>query len=363
MSDELKAALEVFAADIASRVKGRVVPGNPAALADAFRDAAGPLADRMTTGSRVRHRAPSGKNQPTTMHAGDIVGSLLKLSDAHWDDRLRLFLFLTDDEMAGYLDNPENGLKRLFDLREGEPYLLTERFMASRPPSFRSQLRHVPADVNVVGMLRRDLGEGYHLRVWQVLPAADVAADGASSGTASEAARPTPTSSPTPTMAKVVIHVPDDWHEVLATAQCIPIEPERDADGSVHQYQPQGSYEKRDSVALNAYGKGSFCRFRVPANLTQSGVYLIVTNDRLAYVGECQDFSQRFNTGYGQISPKNCYRGGQETNCRINALILNCATSGWPIDVHFIPTPEPSDRFALEAAYIRAYRPPWNRSG
>ena len=35
----------------------------------------------------------------------------------------------------------------------------------------------------------------------------------------------------------------------------------------------------------------------------------IVTNDRLTYIGECQDFAQRFNTGYGQISPKNCFKG------------------------------------------------------
>ena len=362
MSDELKAALEVFAADIASRLKSRMVPGNPAALADAFRDAAGPLAEEVRTIARVRHRVPSGKNQPTTMLAGDIVGSLLKLSDAHWGDRLRLFLFFTDDEMAGYLDNPENGLKRLFDLREGEPYLLTERFMAGRPASFRSQLRHVPADVHVMGMLRRDLGEGYHLRVWQVLPAADVAADAPDPGTASEAARTAPPSSPAPTMAKIDIHAPDDWHELLATARHIPIEPERDADGSVHQYQPQGSYEKRDSVALNAYGKGSFCRFRVPTNLAQAGVYLIVTNDRLAYVGECQDFSQRFNTGYGQISPKNCYKGGQETNCRINQLILNCATpDGRSTSTSSRRRSRPTASRSSPRT-SRAYRPPWNRS-
>ena len=87
----------------------------------------------------------------------------------------------------------------------------------------------------------------------------------------------------------------------------------------------------------------------------------IVTNDRLAYIGECQDFSQRFNTGYGQISPKNCFKGGQETNCRINQLILKCAESGWSVDAYFIETADPADRFKLESAYIAAYSPAWNR--
>ena len=96
----------------------------------------------------------------------------------------------------------------------------------------------------------------------------------------------------------------------------------------------------------------------MPGDIRKAGVYLVVANDRLAYVGECQDFSQRFNTGYGQISPKNCYMGGQETNCRINQLILKCAESGWSIDTYFIET---RHRFALETALVQLHRPPWNR--
>jgi len=86
------------------------------------------------------------------------------------------------------------------------------------------------------------------------------------------------------------------------------------------------------------------------------------TNERLANVGECQDFARRFNTGYGQISPKNCYKGGQETSCRINQLILKCAESGWSIDVYFVETADAAGRFLLESAYIAAFSPAWNRA-
>ena len=30
----------------------------------------------------------------------------------------------------------------------------------------------------------------------------------------------------------------------------------------------------------------------------------------------------RYNNGYGRISPRNCFQGGQSTNCRVNNLIF-----------------------------------------
>jgi hypothetical protein len=32
--------------------------------------------------------------------------------------------------------------------------------------------------------------------------------------------------------------------------------------------------------------------------------------------------------------------------------------TGWSIDVYFIETADPADRFALESAYIAAFSPP-----
>lgn len=157
--------------------------------------------------------------------------------------------------------------------------------------------------------------------------------------------------------------VPTDWRDLLDQATRFPIDVERDAGGTIKRFQPQGDYAGRDEVPLSRYGAGSFCSFRVPDGISRPGVYLIVTGDRLAYVGECQNFSQRFKTGYGQISPKNCYKGGQETNCRVNKLILKCAESAWAIDVHFLEAVEPEQRFSLETACIAAYAPPWNRKG
>lgn len=40
------------------------------------------------------------------------------------------------------------------------------------------------------------------------------------------------------------------------------------------------------------------------------------------YIGRCRDSMQkRVNSGYGNISPKNCFKDGQSTNCKVNALV------------------------------------------
>lgn len=156
----------------------------------------------------------------------------------------------------------------------------------------------------------------------------------------------------------VGLAAPTDWHDLLQHARRVPIEPERRADGTLRLFQPQNKYGGRHRVPLHRYGSGSFCRFKVPGHITKPGVYLIVADDTLAYVGECVDFSQRFNMGYGQISPRNCYAGGQETNCRVNQLILRCAQAERTVAVYFIETPHHK---ALEDALVKAYSPPWNR--
>jgi hypothetical protein len=44
--------------------------------------------------------------------------------------------------------------------------------------------------------------------------------------------------------------------------------------------------------------------------------------------------SARFNAGYGNISPKNCFKGGQETNCRVNNLVHSAALAGERISTY-----------------------------
>ena len=136
------------------------------------------------------------------------------------------------------------------------------------------------------------------------------------------------------------------------------IEPERDGNGAILEFMPQERYQNRRSLPMNPYGMGSFCRYRIPKNRHQEGVYLITRDGEVVYIGKCIDLTYRHNIGYGQISPKNCYEGGQPTNCRINAKILKYAKSGHQFGLWFLTTPD-SNRIEIEL--INSCNPAWNR--
>jgi hypothetical protein len=130
------------------------------------------------------------------------------------------------------------------------------------------------------------------------------------------------------------------------------------SNGQILTDRPQARYAKASSSRLHRYGSGEFCRFRIPTCWNMPGVYAVVVDSYLKYIGECEDLSFRFNAGYGQISPKNCFVGGRQTNCRINMLILEAARSGATVNLYFHPS---SDHKALESMLLcRSDKPPWN---
>lgn len=136
------------------------------------------------------------------------------------------------------------------------------------------------------------------------------------------------------------------------------IRPERGEDGCVRRFFPQSRYENPKQLALNRYGDGPFCRFRVATENHRQGVYLLTAADDAVYIGECEDLERRFGpNGYGTISPRNCYQGGQSTNCKVNHRILTAAEADRSVKLWFMET---TDRKAMEADLIRTIEPPWN---
>lgn len=137
------------------------------------------------------------------------------------------------------------------------------------------------------------------------------------------------------------------------------IEPARDAGGHIIEFMPQAGYRDAATTPLHEYGAGPFCKFRVKTRCGE-GIYAFVVAGEVKYVGECEDLASRMNAGYGNISPRNCYRRGQPTNCRVNALVLEEAARGHRITVWFHAT---INRKTVEANVLRAVQPPWNRAG
>ncbi len=126
----------------------------------------------------------------------------------------------------------------------------------------------------------------------------------------------------------------------------------------MEEFRPQSAYRNDAGLPLNKYGAGPFCRFRIPSNIRLSGVYAIAVDGEPRYIGECANLSERYNMGYGLISPRNCFKNGQETNCRINSLLLQVAKANSEIALWFLPT---ENYKVVERELVQELTPPWNR--
>ena len=136
------------------------------------------------------------------------------------------------------------------------------------------------------------------------------------------------------------------------------ITPEAGPDGKPKEYMPQRRYGAAKSTPLNRHGAGPFCRFVVLGLPAARGVYAITVARKLAYVGIAADLQQRWGpSGYAQIQPRNCFKGGQSTNCKVNHAILAAAQDGLAVDLWIHRTDDPRP---LEARLISALVPPWN---
>lgn len=129
--------------------------------------------------------------------------------------------------------------------------------------------------------------------------------------------------------------------------------------GRPRTYRPQARYNNVRRLSLHKYGALEYCRFSIAGGDHREGVYALTVGRRVVYVGECSDLAQRFGSrGYGAISPRNCYEGGQSTNCKINHLILRSTRVRKKVVLWFFPTKR---RKSTEAEIIGKMSPPWNK--
>lgn len=103
-------------------------------------------------------------------------------------------------------------------------------------------------------------------------------------------------------------------------------------------YEPQSRYKKSKESSLHEFGCGEFCKFKLQNAKDTCGVYAWVINNEVVYIGEAVNFRKRFNMGYGIISPRNCFEGGQKTNCKMNRVVLEEYKNNNTIDIYFYET-------------------------
>lgn len=133
---------------------------------------------------------------------------------------------------------------------------------------------------------------------------------------------------------------------------------ERTSRGTTRKYRPQKEYSEAETTRLNQHGRGQFCRLQVKGLPTVPGVYALTVDGDVVYVGQTGNLAERWGPrGYGTISPRNCYVGGQSTNCKINGSILKADERNSQIDLWFHETSDPKP---CEVKLISGLAPPWN---
>ncbi len=134
------------------------------------------------------------------------------------------------------------------------------------------------------------------------------------------------------------------------------INPARNIDNSIKTFKPEKKY--LETKELNKYGTGPFCRFSIPVKWSGAmGVYALFFDEKLLYIGQCIDLAKRYNQGYGQISPRACFKGGQSTNCKINKIILESIQEDIEVNLFFLET---SLYEQIESDLINYYNPKYN---
>lgn len=111
---------------------------------------------------------------------------------------------------------------------------------------------------------------------------------------------------------------------------------------------------------LNENGDNTFCEFSIASTPLSrlKGVYCFAIAETIKYFGRSHDpFEKRVNQGYGRISPKNCYRDGQSTNCHLNSLIAKYFNE---VSFYVCPIDDDYKIDLVEKLLINCYKPEWN---
>lgn len=114
-----------------------------------------------------------------------------------------------------------------------------------------------------------------------------------------------------------------------------------------------------DYTVEDINNKLRFCKFKLTNDKVQDvpGVYIWVAGNEIIYIGETKRLKERFNNGYGIIQPRNIFKGGQSTNCKMNRIVIENIEKGKPITIYFCNTKKNKE---LEKSLLSKYKPKYN---
>lgn len=133
---------------------------------------------------------------------------------------------------------------------------------------------------------------------------------------------------------KIIITINDEDYEFKHIQDLIPECENNHLKVYEHNDSKYSEYQK------NKFGERDYCSFKINYPKNISGVYLWVVDEKIIYIGETDDLTNRFNAGYGKITPYNCNINGQTTNCKMNGVVLDLFRQNKIISLYFLKTTE-----------------------
>ena len=132
----------------------------------------------------------------------------------------------------------------------------------------------------------------------------------------------------------------------------------RSPDGTPLLEYPHLRFDNVKNVELNKYGAGPFVTLILtPPPPKAQGVYAVVADStQVMYIGQAANtIRQRWAMGAAKISPRNCFDGGQPTNCHLNTLVRRAVADGRSLELYVLTTPEYD---SIERTLIATLQPP-----
>ena len=97
---------------------------------------------------------------------------------------------------------------------------------------------------------------------------------------------------------------------------------------------PQDRFKNPKGYSLAPENDVFYCSFNVAAP-KRSGIYLILINGKIVYIGRAKCLHNRLSLQYGRVSPRHPYAGGQIQKCRTNAKINSAICKGEYVTVEW----------------------------
>ncbi|WP_020591682.1 hypothetical protein [Kiloniella laminariae] len=122
---------------------------------------------------------------------------------------------------------------------------------------------------------------------------------------------------------------------------------------------PQDRFKNPKGYSLAVENDVYYCSFKIDAP-KKSGIYQILINDQIVYVGRAKCLKNRLSQQYGNVSPRHPFNGGQIQKCRTNAKINVAICQGdnvsfeWKVCIDYVE----QEKRLLEDV---SNRPPWNK--